>query len=103
MHFYGMSIETFISSLQRSEPPEGTSILLQALWYDAKQDWEAAHNIAQEIETLNGSWIHAYLHRKEGDNGNAAYWYRRAGKPMPDIAMEEEWRQIATELLRLGT
>jgi hypothetical protein len=95
-----MTIEAFTSSLSQAHPLEGISILLQALWYDGKNDWEAAHNIAQDIGSAEGSLIHAYLHRKEGDSGNAAYWYRRAGRSMPDISLEEEWVQIVTELLR---
>lgn len=94
-----MTIEAFKSSLSGDHPPEGVPKLLQALWYDGKNDWAAAHNIAQDIETAEGSWIHAYLHRKEGDPGNASYWYHRAGKPMPDISLEEEWEQIAIALL----
>ena len=73
---------------------------MRALWYDGKDDWETAHNIAQDIHSEDGSWIHAYLHRKEGDNGNASYWYRRAGKQMPRLTLSEEWDNIAEELLR---
>jgi hypothetical protein len=98
--FCGMTIEAFRSSLSQRNPPEGLSELLKALWYDGKNDWETAHNIAQDIPSADGSWIHAYLHRKEGDDGNAAYWYRRAGKPMLKVSLEEEWKQIATALLR---
>ncbi|MEO5603640.1 MAG: hypothetical protein ABIR06_22155 [Cyclobacteriaceae bacterium] len=94
-----MTIEDFVLSLAQSQPPERLSKLLEALWYDGKKDWEAAHNIAQEIETSEGSLIHAYLHRKEGDSGNASYWYRKAGRAVPDVSLEEEWKQIATELL----
>lgn len=95
-----MTIEAFTSSLSQLRPPEGISKPLQALWYDGRSDWEAAHNIAQDIDSADGSWIHAYLHRKEGDQGNAAYWYRRAGKPVPDVSLTEEWKQIAKALLK---
>jgi hypothetical protein len=95
-----MTLQTFSASLQQDEPPGGVSTLLQALWYDGKNDWHRAHDIAQEIKSPEGSWIHAYLHRKEGDAGNAGYWYHRAGKPVPDISLEEEWKQIATALLQ---
>jgi hypothetical protein len=97
-----MTLEAFISSLSNAHPPEGLSKLLQAMWYDGKEDWETAHNIAQDISSPEGSWIHAYLHRKESDEGNASYWYRRAEKPMPQISLREEWKQIASELLKGG-
>ncbi len=94
-----MTIEAFKSSLSDTHPPDKVSKLLQALWYDAKDDWQMAHNIAQETGSEDGSWVHAYLHRKEGDHGNAAYWYRRAGKSMPRTSLEEEWESIARKLL----
>jgi hypothetical protein len=70
-----------------------------ALWHDARGDWEKAHGIAQEIDDANGSWVHAYLHRKEGDLGNAAYWYRRADRPVATDSLNDEWTRIVTELL----
>lgn len=96
-----MTRETFESSISAQEPPVGLTPLLTALWYDAKGNWEQAHNIAQDVHTDSGSWMHAYLHRKEGDLGNAAYWYRRAGLPVPTISLKQEWRQIAEALLRV--
>ena len=99
MQFCSMSIESFISSLSKERPPAGSSPLLQALWHDGKNNWQKAHEIAQDIETSDGSWIHAYLHRKEGDSSNAAYWYRRAGKPLPDVSLDTEWKQIVSALL----
>jgi len=80
-------------------PPEKISALLKALWYDAKGDWEQAHDIAQTIDTPDGSLIHAYLHRKEGDASNALYWYHRAKGTMPETSLEEEWNQLAKKLL----
>ena len=94
-----MTFETFKASLSGSHPPTGTSPLLEALWHEAKDDWNRAHNIAQDIHSDDGSWMHAYLHRKEGDHGNAAYWYRRAGRPVPKVSLNTEWEQIARELL----
>ena len=94
-----MTLEEFTSSLSHARPPEGLSKLLQAMWHDGKNDWNSAHDIAQDIHSSEGSWIHAYLHRKEGDESNAAYWYRRAGKPLPRITLEEEWKQIVHGLL----
>jgi hypothetical protein len=94
-----MDLLEFKSSLNNASPPQGISALLEAMWYDGKGDWEASHNIAQHITTKDGSWIHAYLHRKEGDNGNAGYWYARAGRKFPSIGVEEEWEVICSELL----
>lgn len=96
-----MTFEEFKSTLSGAQPPSGISELVKAIWYEGKNDWEMAHNIAQEIHSADGSWIHAYLHRKEGDQGNAAYWYRRAGRPVPRISLQEEWEQLAREFLSL--
>lgn len=90
----------FRDSLQQSRPPEGLSLALQALWYDAKGNWDRAHELAQEREDAEGNWVHAYLHRVEGDEFNAGYWYRRAGRPFSPLSLEKEWEQIAGELLR---
>jgi len=74
--------------------------LIQALWWAKKGDWEMAHNIAQEVESSNGSWVHAYLHRVEGDLGNAAYWYRRANKPSKsNESLDVEWTEISEAIL----
>ena len=94
-----MTFDQFRQSLSQSSPPPSISAHLEALWYDAKGDWEGSHNIIQDIGDANASWIHAYLHRKEGDIGNADYWYRRAGKKRPAATLEEEWRVIVRELL----
>jgi hypothetical protein len=88
------------ASLGAPAPPVGLPPPLVALWHDAKDDWDAAHKVAQDIDSEDGAWIHAYLHRKEGDEGNAAYWYRRAGKPVSTLALDAEWDQIAGEFLR---
>lgn len=73
--------------------------LLHALWQDAAGNWDAAHEAAQDVDTPEGAWVHAYLHRREGDPGNAAYWYRRAGKPVATGTLEAEWYALATALL----
>jgi hypothetical protein len=73
--------------------------LLLALWHDGSGHWEKSHEIAQDIHTKEGSWIHAYLHRKEGDLGNAGYWYHKAGKPVPHVSLEQEWEDIVKSLL----
>ena len=77
-----------------------TSLPLQALWYDAHGDWERAHALCQEAKSREGDWVHAYLHRKEGDASNAGYWYARAGRSMPDVNIEAEWAVIMVALLK---
>tara|TARA_Y100000588_G_scaffold51428_1_gene48424 strand:- start:68 stop:373 length:306 start_codon:yes stop_codon:yes gene_type:complete len=86
------------------EPPDGISPELKALWLTRKNRWNPAHNVAQEICTSTGSWIHALLHRMEGDLGNAAYWYSRAGRPAirNKEGFNKEWREIATHILGQG-
>lgn len=69
--------------------------LLAALWWDARGDWARAHEVAQGIETADGAWVHAYLHRKEGDLANADYWYRRAGRQRPAVTLDAEWEALA--------
>jgi hypothetical protein len=98
-----MTLAQFRETLTSSEPPPGLSTALAALWHDHRGDWEAAHRIAQDIDTPEGSWIHGYLHRKEGDATNAAYWYRRAAKPAPSVSLDAEWDAIVTTLLSQST
>ena len=76
-----MTLDEFRQSLTATEPPAGLTHALAGLWWDAKGDWTRAHESAQQDEGVEGAWVHAYLHRKEGDQSNAAYWYRRAGNP----------------------
>ena len=80
-------------------PPEGASDALTALWQDANTGWTASHDTLQNDQTPEGAWVHAYLHRKEGDLPNASYWYRRAGKPAFNGSLDDEWNQIAAALL----
>jgi hypothetical protein len=94
-----MTLEQFRDSLSRPAPPESLSPPLRAMWEDAKGNWSAAHSIAQDIGDRTGSWIHAYLHRKEGDAGNAGYWYRRANRPHAQDGLDEEWTRIVESLL----
>ena len=94
-----MTFAEFNDSLKNEKPPSSISAELKAMWYDGKGDWEMSHNIAQDIHTTSGSWIHAYLHRKEGDNGNASYWYSRAGKKMPVYSLEQEWKELVSVFL----
>jgi hypothetical protein len=95
-----MTFNEFKQSLSNDTPPHFDNVLLKALWHDGKGNWEASHNVAQEVETSEGSWVHAYLHRKEGDAGNASYWYHRAKRKMPTFSLDEEWEQIVKELLQ---
>lgn len=74
-----MNLATFTESLQASTP-SSASVYLKALWYDAKDNWKTAHNLIDHLEDKKAFWVHAYLHRKEGDLSNADYWYSRAGK-----------------------
>ena len=98
-----MTLPQFRETLTSPESPPGLGAGLAALWHDGRGDWEAAHLVAQELDTPEGAWIHAYLHRKEGDPANAAYWYRRAAKPVPSVPLDAEWDAIVTALLRHST
>ena len=94
------------SATSDASPPASYSTTARTLWFAKAGQWDAAHDLCQEIQGSAGSWIHAYLHREEGDHANAAYWYARAGKPVPIPAtlLADEWLEIATALLehRLG-
>lgn len=94
-----MTLEELKATLKSPAPPDGIPQAVVALWHDARGDWDTAHRVAQDIDAADGAWVHAYLHRKEGDAGNAAYWYRRAERPVARIALEEEWDQIVAALL----
>ena len=94
-----MTIQDFRKTLAQTQPPERLSKYLESLWLDAKGDWEKAHTVVQDINTPEASWVHAYLHRKEGDISNAGYWYRRAGKPVFTGSLEEEWEQLVKTFL----
>jgi hypothetical protein len=95
-----MELEGFTASLAKPRPPKGLSLPLRALWWEAKGDWGRAHECAQQCEAdAAGQWVHAYLHRKEGDAANAGYWYRRCGRVPSRLSFEREWREIAAALL----
>ncbi len=95
-----MNAEIFLDTLKHSDPPDNLSLALAALWWDAKGDWAKAHEHAQQENGRDGAWVHAYLHRKEGDVSNADYWYGRAGKRRPKSSSEVEWREIVEVLLK---
>lgn len=94
-----MNLASFKESLENAEPPADLSIYAQALWYDAKNDWHKAHTLIQDLPDKNAAWIHAYLHRTEGDTWNADYWYNKAGRKRPTVSLKEEWEQIAQTFL----
>ena len=94
-----MTVDDFRNSLTATEAPPGFTRALAGLWWDAKGDWTRAHESAQQ-DGVEGSWVHAYLHRKEGDQSNAAYWYSRAGKPVCREPLDAEWLSIVTALLK---
>ena len=98
-----MNLYDFKETFNGNLPPAILQDHLKALWFDAKGDWEKAHVLIQDVNDKNAAWIHAYLHRKEGDISNADYWYRRAGKTRPEISLEKEWEQIAEALLSTNT
>ncbi|HOY49707.1 MAG TPA: hypothetical protein PLJ60_10830 [Chryseolinea sp.] len=94
-----MTLDQFTATLEEDAPPQNVTLLLQALWFEANGDWNKAHDLAQEVESADSSWVHAYLHRKDGDLGNAAYWYQQAGKPVCKKSLHDEWEEIVSAFL----
>ena len=94
-----MTFQEFRSTLKDTNPPAEIHQNLLALWHDANDNWDKAHDIVQITSGYDGDWIHAYLHRKEGDLSNASYWYSRIGRSRPSISLEEEWEELAAHLL----
>ncbi|MGE0005748.1 MAG: hypothetical protein AB7S92_09160 [Parvibaculaceae bacterium] len=94
-----MDLGSFRATLEKPEPPSGLSLALQALWWDARGDWEKAHRCAQERDDEAGMRVHAYLHRKEGDLSNADYWYRRCRRTPAEVGLDEEWESLARSFL----
>ena len=95
-----MTFDDFRKSLIQATPPQGLSVELDSLWHDGKGDWGQSHDVIQDINSKNAAWIHAYLHRKEGDQGNAQYWYNRAGRSMAKVSLDDEWRSLVTYFLK---
>ncbi len=94
-----MTFEDFMKTTADPKPPPGISQYLLALWLDHAGNWEKAHETIQDIEDADGAWVHAYLHRKEGDAANAGYWYDRAGKPRSGDSLSKEWVSLVRALL----
>ena len=94
-----MDIELFESSIAHAGPPAELTPLLKALWHDARGEWARAHEIVQAEKGADAAAVHAYLHRKEGDLGNADYWYGRANRSRPATPLAQEWRSLAAALL----
>lgn len=94
-----MDLEAFKKTLGDETPPAGVGDALHALWLQGKGDWRGAHELAQAVGGSDGAWVHAHLHRVEGDQGNAGYWYRRAGKAPSELPLNQEWDEIVRALL----
>ncbi len=94
-----MNYDEFILTIENDEMPSNLPLFLQALWYDAKGNWNKAHELIDSLDDKNSCWVHAYLHRKEGDISNADYWYRRANKQRPSATLQNEWQDITMQLL----
>ena len=94
-----MNLETFRASTNDDKPPRELSTPLEAMWFQVKGDWKEAHRLAQSQNNLSVSWVHAHLHRVEGDLKNAAYWYHRADKPVCNLSLNDEWEEIVAELI----
>lgn len=97
--YFSMTYQEFKDSLTQATPHQKLTALLSSLWFEGKGDWDKAHAIVQDMHSTEAAWIHAYLHRKEGDSGNAAYWYHRAKKDIPTESLKEEWKNIVMTLL----
>jgi hypothetical protein len=95
------NVALFISSLAEAAPPQNYSNHLKALWWAKKNNWDKAHDIVQDGKDPGSSWIHAWLHRVEGDEGNASYWYSRAGKEKPEMSLDDEWLLLVSHLMSL--
>jgi hypothetical protein len=98
-----MTLVELRATISQQQPPPALPPLLAALWWEAKGDWNQAHEIAQSESGADAAWVHAYLHRKEGDASNAAYWYRQAHQPHCTLPLEKEWEQIVSALLIRST
>ncbi len=94
-----MDLASFKASMESAVPPDTLRLALQSLWYAGKGDWQTAHGLADSKHGNETNWVHGYLHRAEGNMSNAGYWYRRAGRDVPAVALEAEWQAIVESLL----
>lgn len=95
-----MDFNEFKQSLQQEHPPKLLSVFLESLWYDGKGNWKKAHDLVDDLPGTAAARVHAYLHRVEGDESNAAYWYRRAGAQRPAYSQEQEWEVLVQQFLK---
>ena len=95
------TLAEFKTSLNADQPMGGLSVQLKSLWFDGKGDWNQAHAQVDHLNDQQSAWVHAYLHRKEGDIGNADYWYRKARQRRPNVSLEEEWEQLVIQFLHV--
>jgi len=93
------TLAEFKESLNLEQPGSGLSDQLKSLWYDGKGDWDRAHAQVDHLDDQASAWVHAYLHRKEGDIGNAGYWYAKARQIRPNLSLDEEWEQLVLHFL----
>ena len=93
-------MSSFTESLSLATPPAHFSVLLKSLWHDKKGDWKKAHDLVDSLPGAEAAWVHAYLHRKEGDSWNADYWYARAKKVRPSYTLEEEWEELVNHFIK---
>jgi hypothetical protein len=94
------TLTAFKASLNANEPDTGLSVQLKSLWYDAKGNWPLTHQQVDHLSDKESAWVHAYLHRKQGDPGNADYWYRKADKVRPDVSLAQEWETLVLNFLK---
>ncbi|MES2891423.1 MAG: hypothetical protein V4725_05405 [Bacteroidota bacterium] len=93
-----MNLDLFKESLLQQAPLPGSSVYQQALWYVAKNNWDEAHTLVQDLDDANAAWIHGYLHWQEGDISNADYWYRRASRKRPSHSLQEELNVMVSSI-----
>ncbi len=96
-----MNLEEYLNTLKQDSVPGNISPILQALWWDARGSWDKAHRIVQEINSADAALVHAYLHRKEGDESNSRYWYSRAGKNFYHGSIDDEWFSLVEQFTNL--
>ncbi|MBO9729649.1 MAG: hypothetical protein J7623_13515 [Chitinophaga sp.] len=95
-----MDFNEFKQSLQQEHPPTSLSVFLESLWYEGKGNWKKAHDLVDDLPGTDAARVHAYLHRVEGDESNAGYWYRRAGTQRPAYSQEQEWEVLVRQFLQ---